>query len=169
MATGADVSFRKMLDNMAAKLLEFTTHMLVVRPILAWFSVWLKSVTAPGGAGAHGIFGTLMSAFGAIVKKEAPSPDVALAQGGMINEPVVGIGTKSGSSYLMGEAGPEAVIPEDQLGGGATNVSVNIQAVDAKSITELMQQNPQAVVGPLVRAINGGDRGLNTSLKLAVS
>lgn len=171
MATGADVSFRKMLDNMAAKILEFTTHMLVVRPILEWFAAWLKGVTAPGGAGAQGIFGTLMSAFGAIVKKEAPTAtaNTAMAQGGMINEPVAGVGLKSGSSYLMGEAGPEAVIPADELGGGSTNVSVNIQAVDAKSVTDLMRQNPQAVIEPLVRAINGGDRGLNTSLKLAVS
>jgi tape measure domain-containing protein len=165
MATGADVSFRKMLDNMAAKLLEFTTHMLVVRPILEWFGTWLKGVTAPGGAGGKGFLGVLFSSLGAGV---APAPK-AMAEGGMINEPVAGIGLKSNTPYLMGEKGPEAVIPEDKLGGGAPNITVNLSAVDAKSFNQLMKENSQAIIGPIVNAINSGDRGLNTSLKMAVS
>jgi len=48
------------------------------------------------------------------------------ASGGVINEPVVGVGQRSGRGYIMGEAGPEAVVP---LGGTAEpgNVIVNIE------------------------------------------
>jgi len=35
----------------------------------------------------------------------------ALAEGGTITEPVVGYGTQTGESYLLGEAGPEEVTP----------------------------------------------------------
>ena len=163
MAMGADVSFRSMLDNMARKILEFTTHMLVIRPILEWFSTWLQGVTAPGGAGGVGILGSIFSALGAKV------PVKAMADGGMISEPVAGIGLRSQTPYLMGEKGPEVVVPEDQAGSSQTNVSVNIQAVDSKSVTDLMSRNPQAIIGPLVKAINSGDRGLSTSMRLAVS
>ena len=34
-----------------------------------------------------------------------------MASGGVLTEPVAGIGLRSGQSYLMGEAGPEAVVP----------------------------------------------------------
>ena len=163
MATGADVSFRKMIDNMVVKILEFTTHMLVVRPILEWFASWVQSVTAPGGAGSKGLMGMLFGALGARV---APT---AMAEGGMINEPVAGVGLKSQTPYLLGEQGPEAVIPEDKLSGGSQQVNVTISAVDAKSFNQLMKENPQAVIGPIINAINGGDRGLNNSLRLAVS
>lgn len=167
MASGADVSFKSMLDNMLKHILTFTTHMLVVQPILEWFKTWLQDITAAGGAGGSGIFGALISALGANVKAVA-KPTTAMADGGIINEPVVGVGLKSNSSYLLGESGPEAVVPTGAMGGGGSNVSVNINAVDSKSVTDLLRRNPQAIIGPLVKAMNGGDRGLATSMRMAV-
>lgn len=167
LATGADVSVGKMLESMAVKLLDFTTTMLVVRPVLEWFKTWLTDVSQPGAAGGAGGWSFLFKALGASVSASAPAPDTAMADGGIINEPVVGIGLKSNSSYLLGESGPEAVVPTGAMGGGS-NVSVNISAVDSKSVTDLMRRNPQAIIGPLVKAMNGGDRGLSTSMRMAV-
>lgn len=48
----------------------------------------------------------------------------AMAEGGWITEPVIGVGLRSGSRYLMGEAGPEIVAPPGKLGaiGGRSTV-----------------------------------------------
>ncbi len=167
LATGADVSVGKMLESMAVKLIDFTTTMLVVRPVLEWFKTWLTDVTQPGAAAGAGGWAFLFKALGAGVSVSAPTPDTAMADGGIINEPVIGVGLKSNSSYLLGESGPEAVVPTGAMGGGS-NISVNINAVDSKSVTDLMKRNPQAIIGPLVKAMNGGDRGLATSMRMVV-
>lgn len=60
-------------------------------------------------------------------------PFLFMAQGGIINEPVMGIG-KSGRGYLLGERGSEAVIPLNQLSEmklGA-NINVNVK-VDSRT------------------------------------
>lgn len=41
----------------------------------------------------------------------------ALGEGGWINEPVMGVGLRTGTGYLMGERGPEYVSPGDAIGG----------------------------------------------------
>ena len=54
-----------------------------------------------------------------------PRQILAFARGGVINEPVVGLGMRSGSGYLLGESGPEEVTP---LGaGGRRAVEVNFR------------------------------------------
>lgn len=161
LATGADVSFSKMLNNMGKSILEFTMEMMVVKPMLEWFRTWLKDVSPGGGAGG----GIASSILGMLGKPKA------MANGGIINEPVLGIGAHSKSSYLIGESGPEAVVPlgGGGSGGGTNNVNVTINALDSKSVADLMRDNPQAITGPLVEAIKGGDRGLASSLRMAVN
>ena len=51
--------------------------------------------------------------------------------GGLITEPIGGIGLKSGRSYLFGEAGPEAVIPARAF-GGRQEIKTNIWLVDER-------------------------------------
>ena len=56
-----------------------------------------------------------------------PPPDNMLANGGIINEPISGIGQRSGQSYLFGEAGSEMVVPMSRAGGmGGTTVNISI-------------------------------------------
>ncbi len=159
LATGADVSFSKMINSMSAKILEFSTTMLVVRPILEWFDSWLKGVT--GGVSPGGFASSLLGAFG--LKK--------FARGGIITEPVIGVGTKSGGGYLLGEAGPEAVTP---IGGGekasrGAPINITINAIDSKSFADTMRENPDAIIGPIVDAVARGDRGLSSAMRMAVS
>jgi len=53
--------------------------------------------------------------------------DNAMANGGIINEPISGIGQRSGQSYLFGEAGSEMVVPMSKAGGmGGTTVNITI-------------------------------------------
>lgn len=59
-------------------------------------------------------------------------PPIYMANGGMINEPVVGMGIKTGTSYAFGERGPEMVMPMDRImprnygGGQPVNISLQL-------------------------------------------
>ena len=58
---------------------------------------------------------------------------------------------RAGQAYVVGEAGPELFIPNTNgtvipngasIGGGASNVTYNIQATDARSFQQLVAQDP---------------------------
>jgi len=51
---------------------------------------------------------------------------VAMANGGLITEPIMGVGQRTGKSYLMGEAGNEYVVPQNKMNTGV-NLTINIQ------------------------------------------
>lgn len=165
-AMGTKVSFKEMIDSMLRKILEFTTQLLVIEPILLSFQSYLRNIFKGEGA-AGGIGGLLSGLFGAL------SGGKLFAKGGMITEPVIGFGTQSKTGYMLGESGPEAVIPADLLtaGGGGSQppVNITINALDSKSLTELMRENPQAVTAPIIASLSSGDRALSSSIRLAVN
>jgi lambda family phage tail tape measure protein len=115
----------------------------------------------------QGLFGGLFSAKGSVF---GPSGVHAFASGGIVNKPT--LFQFANGTGIMGEAGPEAIIPlyrdaSGELGiksrgdkSGASNYSIYINAVDAASFNELTRRNPEAIVGPIRRAMQGGDRGL---------
>ena len=55
----------------------------------------------------------------------------SFAKGGILTEPVMGVGQRSGKQYLLGERGPEAVVPLDGSCnmGGPINVTFNVNGV----------------------------------------
>jgi len=65
---------------------------------------------------------------------------VKLQKGGLINEPIIGTGLRTGKSYAFGEAGPEAIVPLNKVneigGGGSLTINVyglyNITDFEAK-------------------------------------
>ena len=72
------------------------------------------------------------------------------ADGGIINEPVSGIGMNSGQSYLLGESGAEMVTPLGKSGGGGSNITINIQNMNGsdddmrklkKTILDVLQES----------------------------
>jgi|APSaa5957512535_1039671.scaffolds.fasta_scaffold05067_8 hypothetical protein len=54
---------------------------------------------------------------------------VKMAKGGIIDEPILGIGA-SGQSYLMGESGREFITPEKGMKKGNTIININIGKVE---------------------------------------
>lgn len=84
-----------------------------------------------GGGGGGNFFGTMGKMLG-------------FANGGIIptNQPVI-VGER-GPEILTGAAG-RTVIPNNQIGGGSTNVTYNIQAVDARSFQQLVAQDPEFI------------------------
>ncbi len=72
-----------------------------------FFKLAVANLTNPGLAAAYAAAGAASLVAAGAVK--------ALAQGGVIEEPVVGRGLRSGTTYLLGESGPEVVTPINQL------------------------------------------------------
>jgi len=73
--------------------------------------------------------------------------DKVYGSGGIINEPISGIGLNSGQSYLMGESGSEMITPMGKSGGGIT---INIQNMNGsdddmrklkKTILDVLQES----------------------------
>jgi phage-related minor tail protein len=92
----------------------------------------------------------------------------AFASGGIVNKPTLfpfasGIG-------LMGERGPEAIMPLKRTssgdlgvqaeGGGVTNITMNINAVDSQSFVQMLRNNKAAVESLVIENIyrNGSVR-----------
>ena len=65
-----------------------------------------------------------------------------LAVGGIITEPIKGIGLMSGKGYMLGEAGAELVTPMSRAGSGMGNVVVNINIAKVSSDVDLNQIKP---------------------------
>ena len=89
---------------------------------------------------------------------------VPFANGGVVNGPSV-FPMNGGRTGLMGEAGPEAILPlsrgsdgklgvrsQGGSGGAVTNNYFNISAVDAKSVSQLFYENRQTLFGTVEAA-----------------
>ena len=85
------------------------------------------------------------------------------ADGGIVNSPV--LFPMSGGTGLMGEAGPEAIMPlargaDGKLGvrggGGGTNITVNISTPDVQSF----QQSQSQIAAMMSRALARGQRNM---------
>lgn len=186
---GAKVSFSDLFKSVIADLQKMVFEIAVVEPIIAKFGEFLRSSfsasPSAGGTGLMGVLGPILSGVKSVF---------GFAKGGIINEPVAGVGLNSGAGYTIGEQGPEMVTPlgdfvkkikpvavnientqvaTPQAAGGLdrsaqkqpTNVNITINAVDSKSVLELMKQNPQAVVAPIIESLQVGDRGLTAALR----
>lgn len=76
------------------------------------------------------------------------------------------VGSIFGSGAAVSEGGLSSGVSYSGGGGvSASNINVNISALDSKSVTDLMSRNPQAVTGPFIEALQGGDRGLINSMR----
>ena len=72
----------------------------------------------------------------------------------------------AGGMGLMGEEGPEAVMPLTRLsggylgvktsGGGGDNYNISIYAVDSKSFADICERNPAAFITPITKAMKYG-------------
>lgn len=73
------------------------------------------------------------------------------ASGGLLTEPVMGVGANSGESYLFGEAGPEYVTPAGGgIGGGGGVITINVNAPGNAALNRAFaQQIGQQIVQSL--------------------
>jgi len=104
---------------------------------------------SPGGSNWHtSQTGALQSAINAS-KQAHPKAwakslrrSIVLQHGGMINEPIWGVG-ESGQSYTFGEAGPERVMPTGaSTRGGIGDVTINVNVDSINSDVDLEKIKP---------------------------
>jgi len=166
LSVGGTLDMKKFSLAIIRSLNEIILQFYVATPIIEAFRNLLAGLHAGGGISSGlggflgGIFGAVKSFFG-------------FASGGILTEPVVGIGANTGSGYAFGERGAEAIVPLSAMDNAEatqqpTNVSINISAVDSQSLVALMRKNPQAIITPVIEALQVGDRGLMSSLRGSV-
>jgi phage-related minor tail protein len=162
-------AMRNLLQDIGAVIAKALIMKYIVGPIMGFADGGIVgSVGTPASAvgldnwvGAKSIFGR-----GGVFNSGQLT---AFASGGIVNKPTLfpfasGIG-------LMGERGPEAIMPLKRTssgdlgvqaeGGGGTNITMNINAVDSKSFVEMMRTNRASVESIIVENImrNGAVRG----------
>lgn len=149
--------FTGALNRMADRLLDFALD--------PAFDLIARNLAGLGGGGAGGgFFGALFGAIGGLFAPSAkgnvfgPSGLTAFANGGVVDGPT--FFPFRGGLGLMGEAGPEAILPLSRLPGGAlgvraegaggggvtVNISVSVNASGA--------QDPQAVADRTAEAVS---------------
>jgi len=63
-----------------------------------------------------------------------------MAKGGIINEPILGMGQKTGRHYLMGEAGPETITPGANTNPGTSGGNTFNITINAKDVGDIERQ-----------------------------
>lgn len=132
-------SLREVLKGLVDDLTRLAMQKLVMEPISG-------AVSGFAGQAVSAILGGLAGGFGG---GSGPAHIGAggttafgMANGGWINEPVMGVGVNSGMSYAFGEGGEsELVTPKSKLGGGAQNtIIMNISTPDVSSFRASQSQ-----------------------------
>jgi phage-related minor tail protein len=129
--------------------------------VLSLSQTALSSALKPLGNLVGNLFGNLFaSAKGNVITAGQMTP---FAEGGIVNSPV--LFPMRGGTGLMGEAGPEAIMPlargaDGKLGvrggGGTTHVTVNIATPDIQSF----RQSQSQISAMLNRAVSRGARNM---------
>jgi len=138
MTTTGTFNFREFALSIVEETTRMVTRLLIIAPILQG----LQNLLTPGASGLGG----LLKVAGGL------NPTVGFANGGIVNRPTMFTFANGGAGQLglMGEAGPEAIMPlrrgrdgrlgVQSAGGGAVNVTVNVDA----SGTQAQGSNPKA-------------------------
>ena len=120
----------------------------------------LSAALKPLGNLVGGMFGNLFAhSRGNVISNGQVTP---FASGGIVNSPV--LFPMRGGTGLMGEAGPEAIMPlargsDGKLGvrgGGGTQVTINISTPDVQSFRGSQSQ----IAAMMSRAVSRGQRNL---------
>ena len=136
IAWGADVSFK----NIATSFGKMITQMMIQKALVEPF---IKSLSGAGTSFLSGLFSS---------GSEYVPGAYGMADGGVIREPIFGIG-QSGQTYNFGEGGkPEFVIPADKMGGSNLNftMAVTVQAIDSKSGMQFLKENAAGVADAMI-------------------
>lgn len=120
----------------------------------------LSAALKPLGAALGGLTGGVLA--NATGNAFSGGRVIPFADGGIVNSPT--LFAMRGGAGLMGEAGPEAIMPlargaDGKLGvrgGGGANVTVNISTADAQSF----QRSQSQVSAAIARAVARGQRNL---------
>ena len=162
----SDVTFNDIAVSFAKMITEMIIQLTIIKPLMTWltgifggggvFTKGFAPAIAPGGSPYPGL------AYGGVVSNGALTK---YARGGLVNKPT--LFPMAGGMGLMGEAGPEAVMPlkrgpdgklgvvntDKDKGEGTTNITMNINAVDAQSFVQMLKTNKATVQALVVDSL----------------
>jgi len=190
-----EMAFADFCDTGQFKFKEFVRSALIQLNTLlfkiAVLEPMAKSLSAAlqgGGGGGGGGFGGLLSGLfgggggGDLFSMFGGSSGMFFAKGGLIPYAAGGIVHRptvfpmANGMGLMGEAGPEAVMPLKrtasgdlgiQAAGGGSVININISAADAQSFYDMCRRNPAAITDPVERALQGNQSIRRTIMRTA--
>jgi lambda family phage tail tape measure protein len=166
-------AFIDMAKGIIDQMMQIATQMMVMK-IVAGIG---GAVSGAGGGGNPVMGGSGPITYTANGGAFSGGRLMAFANGGVVNRPT--LFPMANGMGLMGEAGPEAVMPlsrgeDGKLGvksdggsGGGNHYTININAVDAKSFAQLCKSNPQAIIAPVTSQVEKGNKSLISTLKKA--
>lgn len=161
---GAEVSFNDFIEGMLKDIAKF----LLQEQITSWFKEFNSG--SSGGQGGTGLLDSLVGLFGSAVGGFGGAAAngnaynmgnvVPFATGGIVTRPTL-FGMSGGRTGLMGEAGPEAVVPLSKINGklgikaegmgGSTSYTVNqvfnVQNGDERTMKKAAGQGARDVLG----------------------
>jgi lambda family phage tail tape measure protein len=133
LTTTGTFNFRQFALSVVEELTRMVTRMLIIAPLLKFIQSLIPGGSALSGTGAlkTAIPGFALNAAGNVYGANGVVP---FARGGIVNRPTLFPFAKG--TGLMGEAGPEAIIPLKRgadgklgvAGGAGVNVTVNVDA-----------------------------------------
>lgn len=157
MFVGGEVNFKSFVSSFLKGIVQMTTQMFIMKPIMEWLKTTMSSMSAGGGLGS--IIGSFFgaAAHGAVFAKPH-------ASGGVLGSTTYGM--SGGTPWMGGESGDEAIVPLKRnaagdlgvqvsggKGGGSTiqiNQTVNIGSVDSEerktAMLREMQKNTEATI-----------------------
>ena len=162
MVWGAEVSFDQIAVSFGKMLTRMAIQKAIIEPLFSIVSMGLPGLGSLFPWAEGGIFDR--------------SGAVRFASGGIVRRPTLFAFGRGGRLGLMGEEGPEAVMPlartpSGELGvraqGGDQPQLVNIQifAVDSKSFNDICRRNPESIVEPIRNALAHGDIPLRNNIR----
>lgn len=174
-------------DFVRSALIQLNTLLFKIA-VLEPMAKSLSAALQGGGGGGGGGFGGLLSGLfgggggGDLFSMFGGSSGMFFAKGGLIPYAAGGIVHRptvfpmANGMGLMGEAGPEAVMPLKrtasgdlgvQAGAGGATYNITIQAADAQSFYEMCRRNPSAITDPIERALQGNQSIRRTIMRTA--
>lgn len=166
----ASEAFRDMALNIIQQIMDILIWQPLIQSLTSAFSSALTPATVPGGS-ATGMFGNIVSSIFGFQKGGAFSAGniIPFANGGVVGSPTM-FGMSGGRTGLMGEAGPEAIMPlkrgsDGKLGvEGGGNVTVhqtfNFSANGDESVKKIIAQAaPKIAQMTEAKIINSRQRG----------
>ena len=177
MILDADASFSDIAASFGRMITEMMIQTQVVQPMMN--SLFSFGGSGGGGGGLFGgILGGITSLFGFDQGGVLDAQGLERYRNSVVSEPTIFPMAKGYG--LMGESGPEAVMPLTRTSGGDLGVRtesrsdqpavnntfhVHIHAIDSKSLQETMNRNPNAVLGPFKKAMERGDMDLRNKIR----
>jgi len=146
-----DLSFKTLIDNMKKRIVAFLADAAFIKLTEALadaFGINLGGKTAgSGGGGSSSGGGSKGGGLGGLIDKGVDFVKglFGFSEGGYV------AGNKS---VIVGERGPEIFTPASSgtiipnfagMGGGATQVTYNINAVDSASFVEMLSEQPEII------------------------